>query len=155
MSFMIEITEIRIPSSSDEENASQLIGYGRDFDEALAHSGGEADSEEILENLVVIYDFTESHDLDSHRIADSICRFHIQDDQQTPLFVREKLELLFNKKLFATACLYCFEAIWDAGYEWELPEHERNNLPSDDEDPEGKASWLAFTNSINDTLQNE
>ncbi len=92
-----------------------LIGYGRDAEEARANGGfsDPANSNEQFTNITII-NKDEGY---SKKIATSVCQFHIHEDEEAPEEVRAELARLFNSGLYAEAVYYCFNMVWDKGYE--------------------------------------
>ena len=92
-----------------------LIGYGRDVEEARANAGfsdPSNDNEQFTEITI-----TNKDESFSKEVATSVCRFHIHEDEDLPEEVRDELARLFNSGLYAEAVDYCFNMVWDRGYE--------------------------------------
>jgi hypothetical protein len=122
LSNSIAVVELKSESTG-------IVGYGRDPDEAAAHSGysGEPDDSELGE--VEVSDSPPTGDIASEAVANAIRRFHVEDDEELSKAVRDRLRKLPSEIQFATAVAYCFETVWDRGYELDLPPSERKYLP--------------------------
>lgn len=109
-----------------------VVGYGRDWWEALSEGGFEEDlkEEETECRQVIISDDPEDDDVDSERIAWLICRpwleyidnpadlEQLQNDlgEVAPsLETLKKLRELLKNRLFGQAVMFCADMIWDAG----------------------------------------
>jgi len=125
---VIEITHSRKVGSRPGEWSP---GYGRDTEEAWSHVGGGSDedfsSAEMRE--VLISDEPVPEDNLSAYAADSVCRYSIDEDPEVPSSAKEHMRSLIAKRLFATAVRYCFDAVWDRGFELDLPPDQRKYLP--------------------------
>lgn len=105
-------------------------GYGRSGDEAQANAGLSDDElGSAATSTIEIADMPPANDLQSATAAESVCRFHVEEDDELPAAVRNELRELLNQRRFASAVQYCFEMVWDRGFELDLPSHERKYLP--------------------------
>jgi len=93
-----------------------IAGYGRDIEEALSHSGEREDFLKCCEvNTVLV-----SNDLadeESNSICSEVCDFHLTKDEETPFEIKLELNKLVKEGLYADAVSYCFDMIWDRGFE--------------------------------------
>ena len=111
----LTILEARLPGDLTNQNNVDLVGYGRDWDEARSHAGFDdppSDLEQFSEVSVINGDCTRSKE-----IAELICRFHIEEDEEIPIEVKNKLANLLASSQFVLALQFCFEMIWDRGFE--------------------------------------
>jgi hypothetical protein len=94
------------------------VGLGRDWEEVRAHAGWNARPEEgELFDEVTIFDLPSSSDTDSADAAREICRFHVEEDHALPDRVKAALRSLLDQQKYASAVEYCFDMIWDRGFE--------------------------------------
>ena len=104
------VLEARLPSPDGDK-----LGYGRDWEEARSHAGFDeppSPDESFSEVLVVDGDPGRSRE-----VAELVCRFHVEMDQDLPDWVRENLSSLLEDGHHASAVAYCFEMVWDRGFE--------------------------------------
>jgi hypothetical protein len=94
------------------------VGLGRDWEEVRAHAGWNDRPEEgELFDEVTIFDLPTSSDAESAAAAQEICRFHVEEDNELPDNVRSALRSLLEQQKFASAVEYCFDMVWDRGFE--------------------------------------
>lgn len=122
---MITIVELA-PSLRDVHPT----GYGRTLEEAQAHAGitDEAASAAVVRE-VEVRDAPGPEATWSAVAAEEVCRWHIAEDEELPASVRSQLATLMEQRLYASAIEFCFQQVWDRGFELELPPAERHYLP--------------------------
>lgn len=109
------ILEARLTQNHLKIGGIDLVGYGRDKEEARSHAGFDDPpnkSEQFTEVIVKNGDCNYSHD-----IADRICKFHIDEDEDIPENIKKNLQVFLSSKQYASAVNYCFNMIWDRGFE--------------------------------------
>jgi hypothetical protein len=125
-------TSFELVSVSLCSDPSAATGYGRDFWEALSNSGlsDGLPPESYSIKTVTVHDLPASEDQASKRIAHEMCDFFsthecIETGVLAPPECLDELRELLGLGLYAKACWYCSNVIWD----WidEDPEEEPND----------------------------
>lgn len=116
---MFSMSIVRLTAASVPGEA----GYGRDDEEAHAHSGwSELPADAIFEDIEI---HDRPGDEPSAAAATSVCGYHIDEDEEVPEKVKQALRDLIAREQFASAVHDCCTLVWDRGFEEELPENER------------------------------
>lgn len=99
---------------------SATTGFGRDFWEALSNSGlcDGLPSESYSIKTVTVHDLPKNEDKESGRIAHEMCDFFakpecLETGVQAPPECLDELRELLELGLYAKACWYCANVIWD------------------------------------------
>jgi len=122
------------------------MGYGRDGWEARAQGGlGDTILADDKYSVVTVRDRPPKSDRRSEEIALAVCRHHAEEDDEIPKAVQMTLRRLLERRLFATAVRYTFEAIWDRGFELDLAPKDRTYLGSAAIPKELVADWVSFS----------
>jgi len=113
----LDLLEAKLVLADDSgPNGDRMhIGYGRDVEEARANAGfsdPSNDNEQFTEITI-----TNKDEIFSKEVATRVCWFHIHEDEDLPEEVRDELARLFNSGLYAEVVDYCFNMVWDKGYE--------------------------------------
>ncbi|MCW8332040.1 hypothetical protein MD588_24925 [Photobacterium sp. SDRW27] len=113
--FCIDIVEATLPEAHLRFGA--VRGYGRDAREARCHAGWGALHDEYESfGIVTVSDLPDDDGL-SERICHEICDFHIKEATELPKELRDDLQILIAREMYASAVSHCFYWVWDMSYE--------------------------------------
>lgn len=116
---MLSTVVTGVKSASDPTR----VGYGRDGDEAVANAGWAEIPEDLEWFELEVRD--NIADKSSASVASVVCDYHMTEDQEVPEAVKQRLRAFIAQGQFASAVEYCFEAVWDRGFEADLPPDQR------------------------------
>lgn len=146
------VRAMALEANSSSTPKNECIGYGRDAEEAATNAGlALNDLPEAAFSEILVEDTPSANDLNSEVAAWTVCRYHIEEDDETPPQVKRIMQQLLHRRLFASGMSYCFRAVWDRDYELDLPIEDRIYLG--DTDSEGQlVEWIRFKESIDALL---